>query len=294
MATKEKPLSREDAKQLFNDIQKSVDILKSRKAGGIVQAPSGSVSDETARAIAAEISAAMKKDSAPSAGKGRRAPAASAAASSRSEAVLRERPRAMPVEREAFPSPAMSAPARNRGPVAAMSVIAACAAIKITFGILEYSGVLSVQEAQASYQVAPATHVTTGAYSPQEMQILTSLDSRRAELESRREQLDDRQKDLDKRDQEFTTRVTELRELSNKLKVDREKTEKKQATQLTQLANVYNAMNPNEAAHLIDQLDEVTAIALLQNMPEKRIGQILPLMSPERALSMTRMLSGRR
>ncbi len=52
-------------------------------------------------------------------------------------------------------------------------------------------------------------------------------------------------------------------------------------------------MNPKEASLLIEQLDITIALGLLERMPEKRIGQILSLMSPDRALTITRMLSGR-
>ena len=43
----------------------------------------------------------------------------------------------------------------------------------------------------------------------------------------------------------------------------------------------------------MEQLDVTIALSLIERMPEKRIGQILALMSPERALSITRMLSGK-
>jgi flagellar motility protein MotE (MotC chaperone) len=52
-------------------------------------------------------------------------------------------------------------------------------------------------------------------------------------------------------------------------------------------------MNPAEAAALLEQLDTPIALELLGRMPGKRIGQILALMTSERALTLTRMLSGR-
>lgn len=282
---KERPLTREDARQLYQDLQKSVELLKSRK-GGAAPAGPGAIPDATARQIAMEIKAALKKD-AP------RGSANSRSIETVDQAI--EAPRRSFRSAEDLPPPAAwSAPDRSRGPVTAVSVVVCFALVKMAFSILEYSGIMTVQPAEASYEVQPAVHQPAqGPYSPQELQILTSLDSRRTELDSRSQQLDDREKDIEKRDREFATRMNELRELSGKLKVDREKTEKKQETQLTQLANVYNSMNPTEAAHLLDQLDEVTAFSLLEHMSEKRIGQILPVMSPERALAMTKALSGK-
>jgi flagellar motility protein MotE (MotC chaperone) len=80
--------------------------------------------------------------------------------------------------------------------------------------------------------------------------------------------------------------------MTTALKLDRDKSDKKRNTQIEQLANVYGSMDPKEAASLIEQLDITIALNLLQKMPEKRIAQILALMNPERALGITRMLSG--
>jgi flagellar motility protein MotE (MotC chaperone) len=75
------------------------------------------------------------------------------------------------------------------------------------------------------------------------------------------------------------------------LRVNREKDEKKRSDKLDQLANVYGSMNPPEAAALMEQLDVTIALELIQKMPEKRIAQILALMTPNKALTITRMLS---
>ena len=52
-------------------------------------------------------------------------------------------------------------------------------------------------------------------------------------------------------------------------------------------------MNPQEAAQLIEQLDVTIALGLIEKMPEKRIGQILATMKPEKALALTKLLSGK-
>lgn len=172
-------------------------------------------------------------------------------------------------------------------------------AMKITLSVLEMSGILTATPVEAAVTNSPTVQDTTKPrvagepFSREEVQILTSLDTRRAELEERRARLDTREQELNQRDNEFVTKVAQLKELTGKLKSDREQSEKRQNVQLEQLANVYNAMNPNEAAQLLEQLDSQIALSLVEHMSEKRIGQILPLMSPARALSITRMLSGK-
>lgn len=178
---------------------------------------------------------------------------------------------------------------RFSGNQAAVAMLLFCAAAKICLAALDFSGVTTLPVAHAT--TAATAQVSSEPFTKEEIQVLTSLDARRAELEDRSNKLQLKEQDLQKRDQEFAMRLTELRDLSSKLKLERDKDGKKKTQQLDQLANVYIAMNPQDAAQLLQQLDESIALALLERMPEKRMGQILPLMSPDRALRVTKMLS---
>ncbi len=172
------------------------------------------------------------------------------------------------------------------GQRAAVLVLTICAAFKIGFAALDVVGVGSVPKAHATVVASSAV-----PFSKEEITVLTSLDSRRAELEERAKRIEKKEEEVEKRDQEFAVRLAELRDLSSRLKLSRDEGARKKSSQLDQLANVYIAMNPKDAADLLAQLDEAIALELLQRMPEKRMGQILPLMSPDRALRITRMLS---
>lgn len=182
------------------------------------------------------------------------------------------------------------------GARAAVSFMVLCCLIKVGVSTIDFLKLGEAAPAEAVVMTVPKTAPQMvlpqpGQVPQVEMKTLTSLDQRRVELEERARRLDERESDISKRDKEYAVRVTELRELTDKLKIDRDKNEKKKSVQLDQLANVYGAMNPQEAAQLIEQLDVTIALPLLQRLPEKRMGQILPLMSPERALAMTKMLS---
>jgi flagellar motility protein MotE (MotC chaperone) len=189
-------------------------------------------------------------------------------------------------------------PSLNSGSKGAVTVLVAFALAKVVVSGLEFSGLASVSKADASYinmaTMPKVTGVPAEQFSKEEIQVLTSLDSRRAELEQRNHRLDEREQDIQRKDKEFALRITQLRELNDKLKSERDKNDKKQTGQLDQLANVYGSMNPDEAAKLMEQLDIVTAMSLIERMPEKRIGQILSSMTAERALEITRMLSGKK
>jgi flagellar motility protein MotE (MotC chaperone) len=176
----------------------------------------------------------------------------------------------------------------DRGQIAAALLVGACAMVRALVGGAEFAGWGATLPAQATIikEVGPK-------YSESELTLLKSLDSRRVELEDRRRRLDDREKDLAEREREFAGRLAQLRELTGMLQADREQGDKKQQAQVGQLANVYGSMNPPEAAALLGQLDITTTLALLERMPEKRMGQILSLMPADRALTITKMLTGR-
>lgn len=226
--------------------------------------------------------------------KQKESPAKSArkASGPKATAAAKQQPAQQPVSAE-FRTAARSS--LNRGQHMAIALVAVCLCIRVALSAMSALGIGTVESAQASNPAAEQGLFRTIGdeikVSREEVRLLTSLDARRAELEERNRQLDEREADLKKRDSEFVVRMAEIRELTDKLKVDRERNDKKRENQLGQLANVYGSMNPQEAATLIEKLDSQIALALISRMPEKRIGQILALMSPERALSITRMLS---
>ncbi|MFN8388999.1 MAG: hypothetical protein U0136_01765 [Bdellovibrionota bacterium] len=132
---------------------------------------------------------------------------------------------------------------------------------------------------------------SAGTYTPAEKQILTELDARRVELERRRQALDRREEDLKNQGQAIAERLAELKTLSTRMGQVRKERDNQYEARLEQLANVYGSMAPNEAAPLVSKLDEQTALALLKRMPGKRLGQILSLMEPGRAVELTTTLT---
>lgn len=181
----------------------------------------------------------------------------------------------------------------SSGQRAALILIVLIAGAKLTLAGLELSGYSHVPYANAAmHQNFNAGQITAKPYySSEEERVLKELDSRRVELEKRTQNIEQREDEIKRQGREFAARLTEMRELTQRLELEREKDQRKKDGQLEQLANVYGSMNPQEAAGLIEQLDVSIAKQLIERMPEKRIGQILAMMAPERALTITRMLS---
>ena len=268
--TKKKGMTREDAAELYEDLRKALGQAKSGPTKGVPGKGGGA---DVAKQIAAEISKAMSGDGR----KGQPAP----------RAMTAKRGVEMPDLN--FDATNLPAP-RNRGAIAAVGFVVLFGAMRVGLAAFEAMGLVGVEVAQASLK--PAV-INQQPFSKEEVKVLTALDSRRAELAERGKQLEERARQLDQRDREFAVRVAQLKDLTDQLKTERAKNDKKRSAQIEQLANVYGSMSPQEASQLMEQLDVQIALSLIERMPEKKIGQILALMSKERALTLTKMLSGK-
>ena len=58
------------------------------------------------------------------------------------------------------------------------------------------------------------------------------------------------------------------------------------------VTKIYQSMRPEEAAPIIDRLDDATATRIFGCMKEKQIGAILAAMNRERAVAVTKALAG--
>ena len=281
-------LSRDEARELYDDLKRAMDKMLVKNGGSPLPEPASSApNSKVAKEIASAIRAGLGS------GGGQSQPkAAPQSAPSRPTASSR------PIGQRSSTSSMLKRPAQTQrgrasGAYMAISTVMLLGSAKVFISILEAVGMGDIPVAQATVVAAPSVEIRGAQWSKEEAQILTSLDHRRSELEERRVRLDEREDDLQGRDRELIARLAELRDLTEKLKMEREKSSKQRGTQMEQLANVYGSMNPPEAAHLLEQLDVTVALSLIERMPEKRIGQILQLMSADKALTITKLLSSR-
>lgn len=257
MSEKKKGLSREQAAQLYRDLQGALITLQKRKAaaaaGGRAMpapeatqgSPAGGIADDLGRAARAGV---------------------------------------------------VKARLLTRGHYSAVVILLMFAASKVLFSFMEYSGTFSAPPAEAAMSMVKPQAVSAASNAPfsrEEVKVLMSLDKRRSELEERSEKLTDRERDITQRENAMVVKFSELRELTEEIRQQRDQGEKKRKGQIEQLANVYGSMDPTEAAALMAQLDTAIALSMLEKMPEKRIGQILAMMPKDKALMLTKMLSAR-
>lgn len=123
--------------------------------------------------------------------------------------------------------------------------------------------------------------------------MLEELSRRQAELDRREKAVAAREEKLALYEKDVTEKIAQLEQVGKALKDELKKSSAASDEAAASLAKVYGAMKPAEAAPILDQLDEATALRILTRMKEKQVGEILPLMTRDRAIVLTRSLAGR-
>jgi len=104
--------------------------------------------------------------------------------------------------------------------------------------------------------------------------------------------------DLDRREQALAGREAALGALERTLDERRARLEAAAAAPGAStgvaLGKVYQSMHPDDAAPILDRLDDATARAILAGMKERQVAAILAAMSRERAVALTKALAGER
>ncbi len=114
-----------------------------------------------------------------------------------------------------------------------------------------------------------------------------ALDQREAELKKLDEELQKQKGELDKRLVEIEqVRKTIANQLEEKVKVDQERVD--------QLVSFYSTMKPQQAAKVIETLNEDLAIEVLLKMKKKNAADVMNLMASEKAQRLSEKFAGYR
>ena len=132
-----------------------------------------------------------------------------------------------------------------------------------------------------------------GAAHPDTRTLLEALERRQAELDAREREIASKEERLALYEKDVTAKVASLEEIEKRLS-----TRAKAATQAVDaaaesLAKIYGTMKPEAAAPILDRLDDPTVLTIFSRMKEKQVGEILPLMTRERAIALTQALADR-
>jgi flagellar motility protein MotE (MotC chaperone) len=121
--------------------------------------------------------------------------------------------------------------------------------------------------------------------------LLGALEKRQAELEARARELDGREERLALYEKDVIAKVASLEEIEKRLSARAKAATQAVDAAAESLAKIYGTMKPESAAPILDRLYDPTVLTIFRRMKEKQVGEILPLMTRERAIALTQALA---
>ena len=126
---------------------------------------------------------------------------------------------------------------------------------------------------------------------PEARALVEAISRRQTELAARERELAAREERLHVFEQDVVAKIASLEEIEKRLQGRAKAANAAVDAANESLAKVYGAMKPTDAAPILERLDEPTVLSIFGRMKEKQIGEILPLMSKEKAIALTRAIA---
>jgi flagellar motility protein MotE (MotC chaperone) len=142
----------------------------------------------------------------------------------------------------------------------------------------------------APRQPEPAPPPPLFTLSASDIPLLQSLQERRELLEQREQQLAKREEVLHFLQQQLEEKLASLAAVRKAIGALIEEKEAFEEKRFEHLVKVYEGMKPEEAASLIERLQEDTAAKLFYRMKEKKVSQLLGFVKPEVAAKLSERL----
>lgn len=124
-----------------------------------------------------------------------------------------------------------------------------------------------------------------------ETTLMQELQRRRTILEDREKALSQREQELAALEAEVEKKIQRLTQLQEELKGLLSQQQSQREGKLLHLVKLYEAMRPEEAASLLNGLDETLAVGLLSRMNKKKAGKVLAMVNPQRASQLSEKLA---
>ncbi len=121
--------------------------------------------------------------------------------------------------------------------------------------------------------------------------VFDDLAKRRKALEQRDKEMATREALLKAAGQELDRKYQELSQLRTQIETLLDKQSEEEQARAKSLVKIYEGMKPKEAARIFDTLDLDVLVSVVSKMSERKLSPVLAAMSPERAKTVTIMLS---
>lgn len=145
--------------------------------------------------------------------------------------------------------------------------------------------------AEAAPAEAPAPAAST-ALTQGDIDHLQKLNQRKKELDAREEELNRMEGELQVQKTELDKRLKDLEEMRTRISTMLEDRVKMDGEKLDTLVQMYSNMKAPQAAKVFETMDEDLAVEILGRMKKKNAADIMNLLKPEKAQTLSEMFAG--
>ncbi len=128
-------------------------------------------------------------------------------------------------------------------------------------------------------------------YSEVKMELFKALTERRKKLEQREKELAHREALLKAAQQEFERKFDELSSIRAEIQNLLKKQSEEEEARIVSLVKIYEGMKPKDAARIFNTLDMDVLIEVMSRMSERKSSPVIAAMNPDRARTITILLS---
>jgi len=136
--------------------------------------------------------------------------------------------------------------------------------------------------------VNPAPSATTPPPAPRP-QVADLNEQKRNDLLERETAVSLKEKELKNLSESLSSRIQQLQQARKEIEASLDQKKKDEAEKYKKTLKVYKSLRPEEAAALMDKLDEGMALEMLSQMDTKTAVKLIPLMNQDRVLKWTRL-----
>jgi flagellar motility protein MotE (MotC chaperone) len=145
--------------------------------------------------------------------------------------------------------------------------------------------------AQQPADAAPSAEAGDSADDPEtssgQVDVLTSLSKRRAELDARERDVEMRENLIKAAEDRVDSKIADLKQLQTQIQALLQQHDDAQQKQIDSLVKTYSSMKPKDAARIFDNLNDNVLLAVASGMKPDVLGAILAQMQPDAAQKLT-------
>lgn len=131
-------------------------------------------------------------------------------------------------------------------------------------------------------------------FTPIELDMLQNLVSRRKELDTWEKNIAIKEAALDATEKRVDQKINQIQAMKKEVSTLLAQYNEKEDAKIRSLVKIYQGMKPKDAARIFDELDTPIVLLVIDKMPEKTASNIIALMDPKKAKTVTVQLAERR